>query len=96
MATEYSHEEYEPMGVVVWSMKMPRSCMECPLHFDGMCCVAPADVKCADVTPTDERPKPDWCPLELVEDVYMRHYLQGRKDERAIMEGRLMQAFSPD
>lgn len=31
-----------------------------------------------------------------LEEEYMKHYIQGRKDERAIQEGRMMQTFSPD
>lgn len=31
-----------------------------------------------------------------IEKNYMKHYEQGRKDERAEREGSLMQTFSPD
>ena len=34
--------------------------------------------------------------LESQEDLMMRHYRQGRQDEAAEREGRLMQAFNPD
>jgi type VI protein secretion system component Hcp len=31
-----------------------------------------------------------------LEDITMKHYRQGREDEKAFAEGRLMQAFDPD
>lgn len=96
--TTYSHEEYEKRGVVVWTMRMPKTCIECPLQFGGLCFAAPAEVGDTRVAPTvDEcNNRTEWCPLEYAEDVYMRHYEQGRKDERAIQNGTLMQAFNPD
>lgn len=30
------------------------------------------------------------------EEEFMKHYRQGRKDERAIQKGELMQSFNPD
>ena len=88
----------ERRGAVVWTMKMPKTCIECPLQFGGLCMVVPPDLDDGQVAPTvDEcKGRTEWCPLEYAEDVYMRHYRQGRKDERAIMEGRLIQSFSPD
>jgi hypothetical protein len=44
-------------------------------------------------------------PTQIIESIrqgkdaieeFMKHYRQGRKDERAIQEGRLMQSFNPD
>ena len=95
---DYSHEEYERTGVIVWTMKMPKTCIECPMQFGGLCFVAPAEVDDTKVAPTVDEcvGRAEWCPLEPIQDIYMEHYRQGRKDERAIMEGRLMRTFSPD
>lgn len=70
-------------GVVVWTMAMPKTCIECPLQFGGLCFAAPAEVDDAQVAPTvDEcKGRTEWCPLEYAEDVYMRHCAKGeRKD----------------
>ena len=84
--------------VIVHGMKMPRTCIECLMQFGGLCFAAPAEVDNTQVAPTvDEcNGRAEWCPLELAEDVIMKHYAQGRKDEAAIREGRLLQSFSPD
>lgn len=44
-------------------------------------------------------------PIQIIESIrhgkdaeeeFMKHYRQGRKDERAIQKGELMQSFNPD
>lgn len=94
----YGDSNFEKRGVVVWTMKMPTTCIDCPLQFGGLCMVAPADVDDTQVAPTVDAcvGRTDWCPLEYAGDVYMRHYVQGRKDERSVQDGTLMQTFSPD
>ena len=84
--------------VIVHGMKMPRTCIECPMQFGGLCFAAPAEVDDTRVAITVDacNERTEWCPLELAEDVIMKHYTQGRKDEAAIRDGRLMQSFSPD
>lgn len=84
--------------IIVHGMRMPQTSIVCPMQFGGLCFVAPADVDDAQVAPTvDEcKGRAEWCPLELAEDVEMKHYAQGRKDEAAIREGRFIQSFSPD
>lgn len=84
--------------IIIHGMRMPRTCVECPMQFGGLCFAAPAEVDDTQVAPTvDEcEGRAEWCPLELAEDVEMKHYEQGRKDEAAIREGRFMQSFSPD
>lgn len=95
---DYSHEDYERTGVIVWTMKMPKTCIECPMQFGGLCFVAPAEVDDTQVAPSpfECTSRPDWCPLEPAEEVYMKHYEQGRRDEHAIQNGTLMQIFNPD
>lgn len=55
------------MSVLVRGMKMPETCIECPLQYGGWCFVAPADVDDTRVAPTVdkayEQGKPKWCPL---------------------------------
>lgn len=84
--------------IIVHGMRMPKTCIECPMQFGGLCFAAPADVDDTQVAPTVDKCKgrAEWCPLELAEDVEMKHYAQGRRDERAVMEGRLCQSFNPD
>ena len=95
---EYGDSNFVKRGIVVWTMKMPDKCTECPMQFGGLCFVAPDEVDNTRVARTTEEctGRAEWCPLEYAEDVYMKHYLQGRKDERAIQNGTLMQTFSPD
>ena len=54
-------------GILVKDMRMPETCLECPMQFGGMCYVQPADVDDAMVAPTVdeawEQKKPKWCPL---------------------------------
>lgn len=94
----FTNKEHERRGIIVWTMTMPKTCIECPMQFGGMCFVAPAEVDDTQVAPTvnECNGRAEWCPLEYAVDVYMKHYRQGRKDERAIMDGKLMQTFSPD
>lgn len=60
------------MSVLVKGMKMPETCIECPMQFGGFCGVTPADVDEDRVFPTVdecwEKKKPIWCPLEEVKD----------------------------
>ena len=84
------------VAILIKNMEMPRRCVGCCF----MKIVNNAYVMCTfyphqgDIAMTDERP--GWCPLEDAEEVCMKHYKQGRLDEAAEREGRLMQAFSPD
>lgn len=85
------------MSVIVRGMEMPKTCDECPLFssmFSYGCDIASLGIPSRHNYDTSKRP--DWCPLEDAEEVYMKHYKQGRLDEAAEREGRLMQAFSPD
>ena len=60
------------MSVLVKGMKMPKTCIECPMQFGGFCFVQPPEIDEARVFPTVvecwEKKKPTWCPLEEVED----------------------------
>lgn len=60
------------MSVLVKGMKMPETCIECPMQFGGFCGVMPADIDEGRVFPTVdecwEKKKPKWCPLEEVEE----------------------------
>ena len=60
------------MSVLVKGMKMPETCIECPMQFGGFCYVQPSDIDEARVFPTVdecwEKKKPTWCPLEEAED----------------------------
>ena len=38
----------------------------------------------------------DKCPLSDAGEEFMKHYRQGREDEKAEANGTLMQAFNPD
>ena len=55
------------MSVYIRGMKMPATCIECPLQYGGWCYVAPADLDDTRVAPTVdeayEQGKPKWCPL---------------------------------
>lgn len=54
-------------SVLVRGMKMPETCIECPLQYGGWCYVAPADLDDTRVAPAVdkayEQGKPKWCPL---------------------------------
>lgn len=54
------------MGVYVRYMKMPESCLKCPMQFGGWCYVSPQEID-ERVAPTvdeaAEQGKPEWCPL---------------------------------
>lgn len=84
------------MPVILKNIEMPRRCVGCCFmkiitNDRTMCTLLPYQ---DDVPMMDDRP--DWCPLEDTEEVYMKHYKQGRLDEAAEREGRLIQAFNPD
>ena len=58
------------MGIYINGMEMPKSCIECPMQFGGMCYVQPAEIdepRVAD-TPSDVKGRADWCPLIEVPD----------------------------
>ena len=54
------------MSVLVKGMKMPETCIQCPMQFGGWCYVSPPEID-ERVAPTVdeavEQGKPDWCPL---------------------------------
>ena len=60
------------MSVLVKGIKMPESCITCPMQFGGFCYVQPPEVDEARVFSTVdecwEKKKPTWCPLEEVKD----------------------------
>ena len=57
------------MSVLVTGMKMPKSCIECPMQFGGMCFVQPPEIDQPRVFQTvDEcNGRTDWCPLVEVQ-----------------------------
>ena len=63
------------MAVFIPTMQLPKTCIECPLQFGGMCYVQPSEIDEPRVFPTIEEClkkepyKPHWCPLiEIRED----------------------------
>lgn len=56
------------MSILVEGMKMPETCIQCPMQFGGFCYVQPPDIDEARVAPTVdeawEQGKPKWCPLK--------------------------------
>ena len=90
------------MSLVIQGVDMPKTCFECPCLWnddegwaDSVC---QAGSKIQFNVMLDEAPtkRPDDCPLQDFDEVMMKHYKQGRLDEAAEREGRLMQSFSPD
>lgn len=75
------------MSILVKGMKMPRTCIECPMQFGGFCGVQPADVDESRVFPTVdecwEKGKPEWCPLSEFDEneIYKQGFDDGRKHE---------------
>lgn len=69
------------MSVLIKGMKMPETCIECPMQFGGMCYVIPPDVDECRVFPTVdecwEKKKPSWCPLV---EVFTRHEMLAGTD----------------
>lgn len=63
------------MGVYVRYMKMPESCLKCPMQFGGWCYASPPEID-ERVAPTvdeaAEQGKPEWCPLVEVPDPHGR------------------------
>lgn len=55
------------MSVIVKNMRMPETCIQCPMQFGGWCYVSPPEID-ERVAPTVdeawEQKKPKWCPLE--------------------------------
>ena len=53
------------MSILIKGMEMPRTCIECPLQFGGMCYVQPPEIDQPRVAPTVEEctSRTDWCPL---------------------------------
>ena len=98
------------MSVLIKDMEMPRNCAECPFLYDGNACYAVNEpdslflpLVCNGRTgeyrvnefPFHEK-RVDWCPLSDAGEEFMKHYRQGREDEKAEANGTLMQAFNPD
>ena len=52
--------------IIVHGMRMPRTCIECPMQFGGLCFVAPAEVDDTQVaaSPWECKGRTEWCPLE--------------------------------
>ena len=98
------------MSVLIKGMQMPKNCAECPFLFDRDACYAMnkpdsmfLPLVCngsTDEYPLGEFPywekRVDWCPLSDAGEEFMKHYRQGREDEKAEANGTLMQAFNPD
>ena len=63
------------MSVYVRYMKMPESCLKCPMQFGGWCYVSPPEID-ERVAPTvdeaAEQGKPEWCPLVEVSEPHGR------------------------
>lgn len=55
------------MSVLVKGMRMPETCIQCPMQFGGWCYVSPPEID-ERVAPTVDiawkQKKPKWCPLE--------------------------------
>ena len=81
------------MSVFVKGINLPDACGDCQFchteNFSSWCCINDRD-------DFFYEERADWCPLEDADEVCMKHYKQGRLDEAAEREGRLMQSFSPD
>ena len=63
------------MGVYIKGMKVPESCLKCPMQFGGWCYVSPSEID-ERVAPTvdeaAEQGKPEWCPLVEVPEPHGR------------------------
>ena len=100
------------MAVVIKKMNIPESCYSCDIRMNCDACEGhemycpfvghigydPESigvlVKGAPICPTDHRA--EGCPLEDLEEITMKHYKQGREDEKAIEAGEMISAFNPD
>ena len=83
------------MSVFVKDFDLPQTCYGCEfMYVQNKHFMCGATKWISDSLPSGRRA--DWCPLEDADEVCMKHYKQGRLDEAAEREGRLIQAFSPD
>lgn len=53
------------MSVLIKGMEMPKTCIECPMQFGGMCYVQPPEIDEPRVAPTVDQcvSRTSWCPL---------------------------------
>ena len=92
------------MSVVIHGIDMPKNCWSCPCWWEdseywcnSSCKAGSKYTESPNLLPGKPPDKrPDDCPLQDFDEVMMKHYKQGRIDEAAEREGRLMQSFSPD
>jgi len=90
------------MSVIIRGVDIPETCYECPCWWeDGECwatsyCQAGSEYVENPMDDNEQTKRPDDCPILDFDEVMMKHYKQGRLDETAEREGRLMQSFSPD
>ena len=87
----------DEVGMIMIDIDMPDNCDECRFSTEYAFCKAMPDNFCGN---TDDRKRPEWCPLkeqeELLKHEYWRGYNNGRADERGLQEGTIMQTFDPD
>ena len=61
------------MSVMIRGMKMPKTCLECPLQFGGWCYAAPPEIDervAETVDKAEEQKKPNWCQLVELPDTH--------------------------
>lgn len=53
------------MSILIKGMVMPKTCIECPIQFGGMCYVQPPEIDEPRVAPTVDQcvSRTSWCPL---------------------------------
>ena len=88
------------MMIIVKNLSLPESCSQCRfLAYDDFAtgneyeCCALREFMNEDELPEGRRSD---CPLSDAGEEFMKHYRQGREDEKAEANGTLMQAFNPD
>ena len=57
------------MSILIKGMDMPKNCEECRFDAGGYCTAK--SINFLDWSNVDDQPKPSWCPLIEIPDVYI-------------------------